>query len=233
MILSIFEWLSGALQSTPGLALLAAFVWGILSVILSPCHLASIPLIIGFINEQGVISVWKAFKLSLLFAIGILTTIAIIGGITASLGMMLGNIGNWGNYIVAVLFFLFGLYLLGIIPMSWGTPGIIKQKGYWAALLIGLVFGVALGPCTFAYLAPVLGLAFKISATNLIFAVLLLVSFGLGHCLVIVLAGTLTEKVQQYLNWSEKSKVTSILRKASGILVLLVGVYLIYLTLRR
>ena len=93
---------------------------------------------------------------------------------------------------------------------------------------MGLLFGVALGPCTFAYMAPMLGVAFRVAATNLSYAIMLMMAFGLGHCLVIVLAGTLTEQVQQYLNWTEKSKAASILRKACGILVILAGVYFIY-----
>lgn len=59
--------LTHAVQGTPALALGAAFVWGILSIVLSPCHLASIPLIVGFINEQDVKSAGRAFTLSLLF----------------------------------------------------------------------------------------------------------------------------------------------------------------------
>ena len=89
MIRNVLEWLSRALQAAPSFALLAAFIWGILSIILSPCHLASIPLIIGFINEQGRIKVGKAFRISLLFALGILVTIAAIGAITAAMG------GSW------------------------------------------------------------------------------------------------------------------------------------------
>lgn len=78
---------------------------------------------------------------------------------------------------------------------------------------MGLLFGIALGPCTFAYMAPMLCVVFSVAATNTEFAFLLLLAFGIGHCGVIVLAGTLTEKVQQYLHWTEKSKAAKILRK--------------------
>ena len=234
MVLSILEWLSKSLKETAGLAMMATFIWVILSVILSPCHLASIPLIIGFINEQGCITVWKAFRLSLVFALGILITIAAIGAITASMGRIMGDVGNWGNYLVSIIFFFIGFYLLGIIQFSWGdsaAQNIIRQKGYIAALMMGLIFGVALGPCTFAYMAPMLGVAFRVAATNLLYAIMLMLAFGLGHCLVIVFAGTLMERVQQYLKWTEKSNTASILRKVCGILVILAGVYFIYITL--
>ncbi|HEX3045733.1 MAG TPA: cytochrome c biogenesis protein CcdA [Bacillota bacterium] len=233
MILSILEWLSRSIESTPAFALTASFGWGIISVILSPCHLANIPLVIGFINEQGRITLGKAFRLSLVFALGILITIAAIGAITAGMGRMLGDIGKWGNYLVAIIFFIIGLYLLDIIQLSWGSlaaQNIIRKKGYLAALIIGLLFGVALGPCTFAFMAPMLGVAFRVAATNLPFAILLILAFSLGHCLVIVLTGTLTERVQQYLNWNEKSKAVSVFRKVCGNLVICAGGYFIYTT---
>lgn len=230
MIRGLLEWLSGAMQAAPSLALLAAFIWGILSIVLSPCHLASIPLIIGFINEQGRISVAKAFRLSFMFAFGILITIGVIGAITAAMGRMMGDIGSWGNYLVAVIFFVFGLYLLDVIHMPWegSGPRFIQRKGYLAALIMGLIFGVALGPCTFAYMAPMLGVVFSVASTNIVYAISLLLAFGVGHCLIIVLAGTLTEEVQKYLKWTEKSKAAGVLRKVCGVLVILGGLYLIY-----
>ncbi len=61
------------------------------------------------------------------------------------------------------------------------------------------------------------------------YGVLLLVVYGVGHCSVIVFAGTFTEVVQQYLNWNERSKGALILKKICGVLVLLAGVYMIYI----
>ncbi len=231
MIEQLFTTLTRAVEGTPAIALTAAFAWGILSIILSPCHLASIPLIIAFINEQGRISTKRAFATSSLFAVGILITIAAIGAITAALGRMMGDVGKYGNYFVAVIFFLVGLHLLGVIPMPWSGPGQIamKRKGLFAAFIIGLVFGIALGPCTFAYMAPMLAVTFRLASTKPAYGILLLLIYGLGHCSVIVLAGTCTELVQRYMNWNEKSKGTVIVKKICGILVLIAGLYLIYI----
>jgi len=228
----LFTTLTHAIEGTPAIALVAAFVWGILSILLSPCHLASIPLIVGFINGQGRISTKRAFIISTLFAVGILTTIAGIGIATAAAGRMLGDVGKSVNYFVAVIFFAVGLNLLDVIPMPWSGPGQVgmKRKGMLAAFIIGLVFGIAVGPCTFAYMAPMLAVTFRVASTNPTYAVSLLIIYGIGHCSVIVFAGTFTEIVQRYMNWTEKSKGTSIVRKICGILVLLGGIYLIYRT---
>ena len=226
----LFTVLSHAVEGAAGIALAAAFAWGILSILLSPCHLASIPLIVGFIDQQGQITTRRAFTISLLFSVGILITIGVIGAITAAAGRMLGDVGRYGNYFVAVIFFVVGLYLLDVIrlPMPGAAQPGIKRKGMLAAFILGLVFGIALGPCTFAYMAPMLAITFKLAATNLSYGILLLVVYGIGHCSVIVLAGTFTEVVQHYLNWNEKSKGAVILKKVCGALVLLGGLYLIY-----
>ncbi len=226
----LFAALSHAVEGTPGMALAAAFVWGILSILLSPCHLASIPLIIGFIDKQGRISTKRAFLISTLFAVGILITIGVIGAITAAAGRMMGDVGAYGNYFVALIFFVVGLHLLDVLPLPWSGPGQVgmKRKGMLAAFILGLVFGIALGPCTFAYMAPMLGVTFRLAATSLFYGILLLSVYGVGHCSVIVIAGTSTEVVQRYLNWTERSKGTLILKRVCGALVILGGLYLIY-----
>lgn len=231
MIENLFTWLNQALYTSVFLSLIASFLWGIFSILLSPCHLASIPLIIGFVNEQGKISTKRAFMISLLFSVGILITIGLVGVITATLGRMLGDVGTIGNYFVAVIFFLVGLHLLDVIPMPFaskiGQPG-FKKRGLLAAFILGLVFGIALGPCTFAYLMPVLTVAFRVASTQFLLAAVLVLLYGVGHCSIIILAGTFAEVVQKYLKWNEKSKGAVIVKKICGVLVILGGIYLIW-----
>ena len=232
MFEELFTALYEAMMGAAWIAVLASVGWGVLSILLSPCHLSSIPLIIGFISSQGKISVGRTFYISLIFAVGILITIAAIGIITASLGRLMGDLGSFGNYFVAVIFFIVGLYLLDIIKIDWNNAGLrkTKSKGMLAALILGLLFGLALGPCTFAYMAPVLGVVFQTAQTDYLFSVILLAAFGVGHCAVIVGAGTLKGKVQKYLNWSEGSKTILWIKRICGVLVILGGVYLILTT---
>jgi cytochrome c-type biogenesis protein len=226
----LFTSLTRSVEGAPLIALSAALVWGILSILLSPCHLASIPLIVGFIDEQGRISTKRAFWIALLFSLGILVTIGLVGVVTALAGRMMGDVGKYGNYLIAAIFFVIGLHLLGVIPVPGNGPGQVKMKkrGARAAFILGLVFGIALGPCTFAYMAPMLAIVFKAGAEQPVYAGSLLLLYGIGHCAVIVLAGTFAEVVQHYLNWNEKSKGSLVLKKICGLLVLLGGLYLIY-----
>jgi len=229
---AIFTSLSRAVEGTPLVALAAALLWGVLSILLSPCHLASIPLIVGFINGQGRMTARRAFGLSLLFSLGILVTIGAIGLITASAGRMMGDVGRYGNYVVAAVFFIVGLHLVGVIPMPWSGPGQVafKRKGLLAAFILGLVFGIALGPCTFAFMAPVLAVCFQTAAASPTHAVALLALYGVGHCSVIVAAGTSTQLVQHYLNWDQRARGTTVVRAACGFLVLIGGLYMVYTT---
>jgi len=230
MIRELFTTLTDAVEGAGTIAVGAAVVWGVLSVLLSPCHLASIPLIVGFIGRQGKTSTRHAFVTSTLFAVGILITIGAIGTVTAAIGRMMGDVGLYGNYFVAAIFFIVGLHLLDVIPMPFSGPTRVetKRKGTLGAFILGLVFGIALGPCTFAFMAPMLAVTFKAASTALAYGIILLAAYGVGHCSVIVVAGTCTELVQRYMNWSEKSKGAIILRRICGVLILMAGLYLIF-----
>lgn len=234
MITELFSELTLALEGSFQLALGAAFLWGILSILLSPCHLSSIPLIIGYMNDQrGSVTLNRAFSLASIFAVGILITIGLVGMITASLGRLIGDIGFSGNIIMAIIFILIGLYLMDILKLNWsGTSlGKIRIKGTLGAFLLGLLFGVGIGPCTFAYMAPVLGIVFQTSQKSMLQANSLLLAFGVGHIGVIIVAGTLTKWVQDYLNWSEGSRAILYVKRVCGVLVVAGGVYLIFQTI--
>lgn len=226
----LFSNLSRAVEGALAIALGASFVWGILSIVLSPCHLASIPLIVGFIGQQGQVTTKRAFWTSALFSVGILITIAVIGAFTAAAGRMMGDVGRYGNYFVALVFFVVGLHLVGVIPLNLSGAGPVgmKRKGLLAAFILGLVFGVALGPCTFAYMAPMLAVTFKLGGEAPLYAAGLLLAYGVGHCSVIVAAGTCTELVERWLKWNEQSTGLAVLKIVCGICVMLGGVWLMH-----
>lgn len=227
----LFTILTDAMSGSLLIALLASFAWGVLSILLSPCHLSSIPLIIGFLIARGEKKSSRGLLLSFVFAIGILTTIGVIGAITAALGRIMGDIGPYGKYAVAVIFFVVGFSLMDLIRLP--ETGIALRpmylrSPYLSALALGLVFGIALGPCTFAFLAPVLGVVFQLSDTSMTGAGALLLSFGLGHAGVIAVTGGFTSRAQAYLDWTNRSRATLWVKRAAGLLVVLGGLYAIY-----
>jgi cytochrome c-type biogenesis protein len=228
---ALLELLSGGLAGGTVLALAASAGWGAASVLLSPCHLAGIPLIVGYVTSaKGDPTVGRAAGLSLAFGAGILATIALLGVLTALLGRALGEVGPWVTYGVGGLFLLVGLDLVGAIQLPRWTfgGGVRRGGGVLAAAGLGLVFGLVLGPCTFAFLAPVMGAGIALGASAPLLAGALVLAFGIGHCAVIVVAGSSAGWVQGIVDWNDRSRALGLLRRASGVLVILGGVYLIY-----
>jgi cytochrome c-type biogenesis protein len=227
---TLFTALSHAVEGQPAIALAAAFAWGVASLLLSPCHLASIPLVVGFVNGQREATPARGAAIAGLFSLGLLTTIGVVGAVTAAAGRLMGNVGPWPNYVVAAVFLVVGLSLLEVLPLSWSVPDSARFRGggLLAALALGLTFGVALGPCTFAYMAPMLGVTFSVAGTRALYGMLLIAAYGIGHCSIIVAAGTATGWVGRYLRWTSASRGAAYVRYASGLLVLAGGVYLIY-----
>ena len=228
---SLFTTLTEALYGNYSLALLASFAWGVLSILLSPCHLSSIPLIIGFLTSQSEKKTSRGILLAFIFAVAILLTITVIGIITAALGRIMGDVGDYGKYAVAIVFVVVGLYLMDIIRLpdtGVNLRPMQSRSALLSAFVLGLIFGIALGPCTFAFMAPVLGVVFQLSTTNVIAAGALLLAFGLGHCSVVVVAGGLASGVQTYLDWSNRSNVVLWIKRVAGFLVILGGIYALY-----
>ena len=222
--------LSNSLNSNLLPALFASLIWGVFSIILSPCHLSSIPLIIGFLNSQSDKSSKNNFLLTLQFSAGIAISITFIGLTTALLGRIVGDIGLVGNLLFSIILMLFGLFMMDIFPINWATLKLNKFQisGGIQAFIIGIIFGVSLGPCTFAFMAPILGVLFKLSASSTPKAIMMLIAFIIGHCGVIIVSGNAALKVQQYLRWTEKSKFPIYLKRFCGFLVVLGGIYICY-----
>ena len=224
----LFTTLTRAVEGNAVLALSAAVTWGILSIVLSPCHLASIPLIVGFIDSQGRTATRRAFLISLLFSVGILITIGLIGVLTALAGRMMGDVGRYGNYAVAAIFFLVGLHLLEVIPCRGRSRTVnIRRKG------AGRIHS---GPGVRDRAWPLHVRLHGAHARRHVqtrgyeppYGVMLLLAYGLGHCSVIVFAGTFTGVIQKYLNWNERSKRAVLLKRICGVLVILGGLWMIY-----
>jgi cytochrome c-type biogenesis protein len=220
-----------AFTATAAIALPAAFAWGVLSVVLSPCHLSSVPLVVAYMSGGAELPTGRrALWLSSAFAVGILTSIALIGAATAAAGRMLGDVGRAGNWILAALFFAVGLNLLGVLPLpSFGSALEVRRRGAPGALLLGVVFGVALGPCTFAFMAPLLGIAFHASgAGGATYGVLLVGIYGLGHATAIALAGTSLQSVNRWLSWKAGARAIAAVKGAAGVAVILGGAWFVW-----
>jgi cytochrome c-type biogenesis protein len=228
----LFQAIHAALGgANPQLALAAALLWGVCSVALIPCQIASIPLVVGYIDSQGAMAARRALAMSAVFALGILVSLAALSGLTALAGHILGGLGHAGGYLVAAVFLFMGANLLGLLPLQWSIPieSAVRRRGMLAGLLLGLIYGLSLGPCTLGFIAPVLALSLKVSAHQPLYALALMLAFAGGHCTVIIAAGTSAGLVQRYLDWNGKTQVATWLRRAAGVLLIAAGLYLLYM----
>ena len=224
---SLVTSLTDALAGSLLLALVAAFAWGVLSIVLSPCHLASIGLAAGFLGIYDDARRARATTFAAVFAAGILLTITVVGALTVAAGRIAGDLGAWPNYLIAVVFAAVGLYLLGVIdlPDMGQRRDELKRHGLLSALVLGVVFGTALGPCAFAFMAPMLGIVFKWAATDTARAVAVVATFGLGHCVAIVVGTTSITRVQKALSWSSHARGARWLRGVLGVTLIAAGLW--------
>ena len=216
------------------LAAPAALAWGVLSVVLSPCHLSSVPLVVAYMAGGAEPPAGRrAVAISSAFALGILASIAVIGALTAAAGRMMGDVGRAGSWALAAVFLVFGLNLLGVLPLPTFGAGPVapRRRGVPGALLLGLVFGAALGPCTFSFMAPLLGLVLHAGEAGAASGVLLVALFGLGHAGAIALAGASVQTVQRWLSWRAGARVAEVVRAGAGVAVLGGGAWFVHLAL--
>ena len=148
MILTLMDRMMALLSGNAAYACAGAFLWGLASVILSPCHLSSIPLVMAFVARESDGRQKRAALLSIVFTVGIFVTMALLGLVTGALGRLWGDTGPWTDWLGAVIFILLGLFLLDVLsfPKISVREERFKNGGMWAAFVLGILFGTVLGP---------------------------------------------------------------------------------------
>jgi len=222
--LTVNEWIA---EGT-AIAALGCFIWGVISVVFSPCHLASIPLIVAYVGgQETLLKPKQAAYYSVAFTVGLFITIALIGIICALLGRMLGDVGNYWQILIGLVLVWVALGMLGVEKCSMSGNFLYKLnlRGMFGALVLGLAYGVLSGSCTFGFIAPILAIVTvqgKV-ATGVLFILL----FALGHCLPIVVAGSSTAAVKRVLESSRWQGAGNWFRKGAGVLIGVLGLYFI------
>lgn len=224
IFLTVNEWMIGG----AALATAGCFAWGMISVLFSPCHLASIPLIVAYVGgqEKAVIP-RQAAGYSAAFTLGLFITIAVIGIICALLGRMLGDVGNFWQILVGAVLIWVALGMLGVekCAMSGNLLYKLNLKGLTGALGLGLAYGILSGSCTFGFIAPIL--AIITVQQKIATGILFILVFAAGHCLPIVVAGSSTAAVRKLMENRAWHGTGNWFRRAAGIVIALLGVYFI------
>ncbi|MCB2229044.1 MAG: cytochrome C biosynthesis protein [Desulfarculaceae bacterium] len=222
--LTLNQWITGGSAA----ALAGAFLWGVVSVALSPCHLASIPLIVTYVaGQEAAVRPRRAAQYAGLFTLGLFITIALVGVVCSLLGLMLGEVGPYWALLVGAMLIWVALDMLGIkaLPLSGTLLARLRVTGRSGAFVLGLGYGVLSGSCTFGFIAPILAII-TVQKDFLAGGAMILL-FGLGHCLPIALAGSSTAAVSNLLENSSFQQGSLWFKRAAGAGIALLGVYFI------
>jgi len=221
--LLVNEWMGAGLA----LAALGCFLWGMISVLLSPCHLASIPLVVAYVGgQEQLVQGRQAVKYALLFSVGLFLTIVGVGVICALLGRMFGDVGPYWTMAVGLILIWVAVDMLGLAKCSLPGGGLMarfKLRGAWGAFVLGLAYGILSGSCTFGFIAPIL--AIITVQGQVLTGVLLILLFALGHCLPIAVAGSSTATARRLLASSSFGRASAWFRKGAGLLIAGLGIY--------
>ena len=224
LFLTVNEWMAASSL----IAALGCFLWGMISVLFSPCHLATIPLIVAYVGgQQKAVNPKLAGGYSAAFTLGLFITIAVIGIICALLGRMLGDVGNYWQVLIGAVLVWVALGMLGVekCAVSGSLLYRLNFRGIFGAFALGLGYGILSGSCTFGFIAPILALITvqQKVATGVFFILL----FAVGHCLPIVVAGSSTAAVRRLIENRTWQGAGTWFRKAAGVVIGLLGVYFV------
>ncbi len=223
-LLAVNQWMGGGLVIAAG----GAFLWGLVSVLFSPCHLASIPLIVAYVGgQESAVQPRKASWYAGAFTIGLFITIAAVGIICALLGRMLGDVGIWWQVLVGAVLIWVALGMLGVqaCTMSGSLLYRLKLRGIHGAFALGLAYGILSGSCTFGFIAPILAI---VTVQQKIFAgSVMMIMFAIGHCLPIAVAGSSTALVRKVMESSAYQGVGLWFRRGAGVVIALLGGFFI------
>ncbi|MBD2395308.1 cytochrome c biogenesis protein CcdA [Cyanobacterium aponinum AL20118] len=218
------ELVNNQLHQVSIFSFLIIFVTGLITS-LTPCMLSMLPLTIAYIGGYETKGRLSSFLQSAYFALGLATTLALLGVFAALLGRVYGQIGTGLPIFVSAIAILMGLNLLEIVPLkfpNWDASNWVKDNfpNSLKSYLLGLTFGLIASPCSTPVLITLL--AFVASSENIFLSSLLLVSYAIGYVFPLILAGTFTGTLKSLLNLRV---ITQWINPISGGILLIFGIY--------
>ena len=217
------------IQNQAWLAFPASFLGGIVSSA-SPCVLAMIPLVIGYVGGYAEGSQKKALQYSVVFTLGLTVTFTALGVVAGAMGRLFGDVGSFWNYALPPLAILLGLQLVGAFKFIKFNTGVLqrflpRRRALFGAFLMGLLFGVVASPCA----TPVLAVILTVAATQeqIAYSGGLLLAYALGHWVLVLGAGISVGFAQRVLESKGISDFSTYSKKAGGVLLIGAGIFLL------
>jgi cytochrome c-type biogenesis protein len=211
----------------PLLAFGAVFLAGVLSSS-SPCVLATIPLVVGFVGGYSDGDRAKAFRYSLTFILGLSLTFTAFGAAAGLLGTMFGALGGPWYLIAGAIALVMGGQMMGLYEIRLPIRRDFKPKrgGLIGAFLLGLFFGVVSSPCATPVLVVLLTLV--AGKGQVLYGIALLFCYAIGHCLLMLFAGTFTGFVEGFVKARGVVNFSLWAKRTGGLIVAMVGGYFVW-----
>ena len=228
MINDWLEALSQTITQSMWLAPFIALLAGLLTSI-TPCSLSSIPLVIAYVGGTGEKDTKRSFRLSLTFALGTAITFTVLGTLASLLGRLMQGTGQWWYIALGVLMVLMALQtweIFNFIPSTYLTSK-NKKRGYIGALLAGILGGIFSSPCSTPVLIVLLGIVAR--SGNVVWGIILLLLYSIGHSVLILIAGTSYGFVQKITRNEKYGTFSKVLKYCIGGFILLIGLYMFWL----
>jgi cytochrome c-type biogenesis protein len=216
------------ISSQPLLAVPVVFLGG-LATALNPCVLASIPLAIGFVGGYATgRSKGYALLLALFLFLGIAAAFTVLGMVASLAGTLFGTTSKFWPVLIVIVCVAMGAQILFFPAFELPTPrGLTpRASGIVGAFLLGALTGVIATPCAMPVLAVVL--TYVASKGNILYGGLLLFTYALGHSVLVLVAGSSIGIAEAMVNSKGLKRASTVLKKASGVLLLLVAAYFLY-----
>ena len=211
----------------PLVAFGAVFLAGVISSA-SPCVLATIPLIVGFVGGYADGDRLKAFRYSLAFVLGLSLTFTAFGAAAGLLGTMFGTLGGPWYLVAGAIALVMGGQMMGLyeIRLPIRRDYKPKQGGIVGSFLLGLFFGVVSSPCA----TPVLVILLTLVAGKgqVFYGIALLFCYAIGHCLLMLFAGTFIGFVEGFVKTRGVVDFSLWAKRVSGGVVALVGGWFVW-----
>ncbi len=205
-----------------------SFLGGILASI-SPCSLAMLPVVIGYIGGYGDRDNKKIFWQLLSFILGAAIVFSVIGVICALTGrVFISFAGDYFILIMASVLFALGLNLIGVLDLNFPTliskiPQNSNNSKFLYPMLLGAVFAIAGTPCSTPILAGIM--SFAAISNSILLSILMLFAFALGQGVILVVAGMFTNIIKHF---GDVVSVSEIMIKLSGGLLVFASLYMYY-----
>lgn len=205
-----------------------SFMGGLIASI-SPCSLSMLPIIIGYVGGYSDAKPSKTLLQMIFFVSGTAIVFSIIGIICALTGKVFVSFASgYFGVVLASIILIMGLKLIGFLDFE--LPVLIKEipkndknNTFLYPILLGGIFALVGTPCSTPILAGIM--AFASLSANIVNAIIMLFLFSLGQGLILIIAGFLTSRLK---SWSNFYKVSDILMKISGMLLILASLYIFY-----